>query len=182
MVFGGEAKALAELIDEGEDFEEEPLEAMEVEEGMTDILAAVQASQLRDRQFTVHPSGQVDVDYHSSDEDDGEVISLQHTTFEFVFTTDGIRLSDPTTVAAALSSAFDTALATLLEFHRVSCRALQVPFRRCSRLQGRLGSQVCVSTYALDVWAGQTEPAALRLPHQTAEQLITAISLFFTLT
>ncbi|KAK9862790.1 hypothetical protein WJX84_011565 [Apatococcus fuscideae] len=75
VVFGGEAKALAELIDEGEDFEEEPLEAMEVEEGMTDILAAVQASQLRDRQFTVHPSGQVDVDYHSSDEDDGEGVA-----------------------------------------------------------------------------------------------------------
>lgn len=74
MVFGGEAKALAEILkpgtdDDNESFEEEPSQVTEMEEGMTDILAAVQASQLRDRHFVYNPSGQAKDDYHSSDED-----------------------------------------------------------------------------------------------------------------
>ncbi|KAK9858378.1 hypothetical protein WJX84_010245, partial [Apatococcus fuscideae] len=74
VVFGGEAKALAELLNSRDDapFEEEPLEGAEIEEGMTDILAAVQASQLRDRHFAYNPSGQATGDYHSSDEDGDE--------------------------------------------------------------------------------------------------------------
>lgn len=86
MVFGGEAKALADLLKSADDddvdeesFEEEPSGVTEMEEGMTDILAAVQASQLRDRHFAYNPSGQAKDDYHSSDEDtDDQVGPCSH--------------------------------------------------------------------------------------------------------
>ena len=72
VVFGGEAKALAELLegDQEDTLQEAPLESTEVEEGMTDILAAVQASQLRDRQFATNSSGHIAAGYHSSEDDD----------------------------------------------------------------------------------------------------------------
>ena len=90
MVFGGEAKALADLMKSAADdddvddgtFEEERSGVTEMEEGMTDILAAVQASQLRDRHFAYNPTGQAKDDYHSSDEDsDDQVGHCTHLKF-----------------------------------------------------------------------------------------------------
>ena len=71
VVFGGEAKALAELLTSQDDdtFETEALEETEIKEGITDILEAVKASQLRDKYFAYNPRGKAMDDYHSSDED-----------------------------------------------------------------------------------------------------------------
>ena len=54
----------------------EALEETEIEEGTTDILEAVKASQLRDRYFAYNPTGQATEDYHSSDEDGDDQVHM----------------------------------------------------------------------------------------------------------